>query len=47
MSINKQLGFPVNRFLIMARAAVRGINLSEGIKLTKQITQLLRYGDLA
>ncbi len=31
MSINKALGFPVNRFIIMARAAIRGINVHEGM----------------
>jgi hypothetical protein len=33
MSINKELGFPVNRFLVMARAAIRGLVVSEGIFL--------------
>jgi len=34
MSINKELGFPVNRFLIAARAAIRGVIISEGTKPT-------------
>lgn len=30
MGINKDLGFPVNRFVVMARASIRGIVVTEG-----------------
>jgi len=41
MSINKELGFPVNRFVIMAHAAIRGVISAEGTHPT--LLERIRY----
>jgi len=41
MSINKELGFPVNRFLVMARAAIRGLVVSE--ETSQHFMERLKY----